>query len=128
MQKSNIGFDSRKIKEKNFQEQRKQKRGKKKIWSIILVIFLFLMLILGVGSYILIKYLANKVEENVEERLGSVSNSEWQNEWQKITEETKSDITNEKLEEMRGGESDVLSDGEISIVLNFTERKEEIDR
>ena len=126
MQKSNIGFNNYKIKGIKSQRQEGQKKKRRKIWPIILVIFLFLMLILGVGSYILIKYLANKAEQSVEERLGAVSNSEWQSEWQKITEETKDDIKNKRLEEERGGESDVLSDGEISIVLNFIERKEEI--
>ncbi|NQU99948.1 MAG: DUF4352 domain-containing protein [Parcubacteria group bacterium] len=123
MQKANIGFDSRKVKENNLQNQ---KNKRKKIWPTILVIFLFLMLILGVGSYIVIKYLANKAGENIEERLGPVSNSDWQDEWQQITEGTKEDTVNKRLEEERGAERDILSDGEVAISLNLVERHEEI--
>jgi len=124
--KSNIGFNTRKIEEIKSLEQKETKKKRKKFWLTIVIIFLFLMVILGVGSYILIKYLANKAEKNIEERLGSVSNSEWQNEWMKITEETKEDIINKRLEEERGVEKDILSDGKVAISLNLVERQEEI--
>jgi hypothetical protein len=126
MQKANIGFDSKKVKESNLQNQNSKKRKRKKIWSIILVVFLFLMLILGVGSYVVIKYLANKAKDGIEERLGSVNNSEWQDEWMKITEGTKEDIINKNLLEERGVEKDILSDGEVTVSLNLVERHEVI--
>ncbi len=129
MSKNNIGFDSRKIKEKNIQEQNKYSKKRKKFWYTILIIFLFLMFALGVGSYILIKYLANKVEDSTEERLSTISNSDWQNEWQKITRGTENDNTeNQQLEEENGKEGDILSDGNVSISLSIVEHREEIGK
>lgn len=125
MKRSNIGFDSGKNREIKNQNQSVKKKKRKKWILIILIVFLFVMLTIGVGSYVLIKYLANKAEENVEEKMGSVSNSEWQSEWKKI-EEAKEEIKGKNIEEERGREGDILSDGEISISLSLVERKGKI--
>lgn len=120
MQRSNIGFENHepgKIKNKG------QGKKKRKLLPILVFVFLFLMLTLGVGSYILIKYLANQSKQDINETSGTANNSEWL----KLTEATKDDIKSKGLKEERGGESDVLSDGAISIVLNFTERREAIE-
>lgn len=118
----NLGFNTKGLSKKKTSEKKKKKKGNLFIKFILFT--LIILLILGIVSYILIR----KAGSNIEKRLQEIEDSGLGKNWQTISEEAERGIKEENkiLEEERGVETDVLSDGEVAIVLDFVSRQQEV--